>query len=136
MSGAALASVSGSSSGPVGGSGSTTVKEQQVICLTCEGWSQGETIKLARTCEKPTSKGREVLSAFRRGLGPNPRLREKIDKAIPVSRLEATLSGSRDVQSVSSVPRRFSPDQAAPQYAQRMAALLQRARDQASNSMA
>eukprot|EP00959_Pyramimonas_sp_CCMP1952_P150681 3153444-Pyramimonas_sp.AAC.1 len=71
-------------------------------------------IKLAKTCTAPTFKGLEVLSAFRRGLGPNPRLRERLDKAIPVSRLDATLASPKEVQSVSSVPRGFSSSEEAP----------------------
>ena len=107
MSGQALCRVRGARDGPVGTEGATEVREQQFLCLKCGGWSQGKMLKLGKICLKPTKAGAEVLRNFRRGLGPNPRMREIIDKALPVSRIDATLASARDTASVSSAPEVF-----------------------------
>lgn len=137
VSGQAFKKVSGASDGPVGSEGATDVREQPFLCLNCGGWSQGRTVKLGKLCQKPTKKGAEVLSNFRRGLGPNPRMRELIDTSLPVSRLVATMASASSTSSVSTVPQSFSSDQEAPQHERMMAALLARIKaKEAANSIA
>ena len=123
-----LVAVSGSAlDSPRFGAGGDPCREQQILCLKCGGWSQGRTVKLAEACEKPTRKGLDVLNRFRRGLGPNMRVREVLDKALPVERLSfETDPSSRHGLRVTSVPRAFSDAPSAPAHEQRMAALVAR----------
>eukprot|EP00959_Pyramimonas_sp_CCMP1952_P142546 2984330-Pyramimonas_sp.AAC.1 len=57
-----------------------------MLCLRCGGWSQGRGLKLGRQCEAPSRKGLEILSEFRKGLCPNPRIRAALVRAVPLAR--------------------------------------------------
>eukprot|EP00959_Pyramimonas_sp_CCMP1952_P133457 2790621-Pyramimonas_sp.AAC.1 len=59
------------------------------------GWTQGKAVKLAEVCDKPSRKGLDVLSRFRRGLGPNPKAKAVLDKASHVSQLNVFKRGGR-----------------------------------------
>ena len=86
-------------------------------------------MKLAKVCGKPTPKGLDVLSRFRRGLGPNMRVRQVLDRALPVHRLAWEDAGPREVQVATSVPKAFSDAPEAPPHERRMAALLARVKE-------
>eukprot|EP00959_Pyramimonas_sp_CCMP1952_P279397 5841407-Pyramimonas_sp.AAC.1 len=70
-------------------------REQQVLRLKCGGWTQGRAAKLAEVCDKPSRKGLDVLNRFRRGLGPNPRVKAVLEQALPVSQLNVAKGGGR-----------------------------------------
>ena len=102
-------------------------REQQILCIKCGGWSQGRAVKLAEVCGKPTRKGLDVLSRFRRGLSPNLKVKAVLDKALPVSQLDVARDPAEQPdQCVTSVPRAFSDSPTAPAFEQRMAALVAR----------
>eukprot|EP00959_Pyramimonas_sp_CCMP1952_P156380 3270266-Pyramimonas_sp.AAC.1 len=67
-----------------------------------------------------------ILSRFRRGLGPNPRIRASIDRAIPAPRVGLTVASARDVRATISVVE--YPVDSAISFEARMARLMERVR--------
>ena len=82
---------------------------QQFLCLNCGGWSQGRGAKLNRVHLPPTRKGKEVLQAILKGMGPNPKLRAVIDRAIPFSQVDVCAVSARANRQVSIVRQVQAP---------------------------
>ena len=104
-----------------------TAERAQILCLRCGAWGQEKAIKLSRQCCPPTRTGGEVLSRFRRGLAPNPRVRAVIDAAVPAARVGIQPTTRRQAQQVE-VIRDFAAVAEPQPYEQRMAALFERVR--------
>ena len=95
-----------------------------LLCLQRGGWSQEKAIKLSKPCAPTTSTGKMILSRFRRGLAPNPRVRAVIERAVPAPRVGVTDASARSVRESTSVGS-FSVDSEVPHEA-RMARLCER----------
>ena len=107
---------------------------EQFLCVQCEGWPQGRGAKLGRVCLPPIRKGVEVLQSFRRGMGPNPRLRAAIDRVLPFPQVDLTATSRRQARAVTRVRQVMSSSSQqvpaapleVPGYEVRLQALLQR----------